>query len=190
MHSRADSQVQGVLHAVGGSGGFDWLRPSVFTGPIPSSGALKLQSRFIWNVPAVISDHAIVAFVQGLNSNWINSQNNDSICKYGVGAFVSDLGLSIEFWFNPNNNHLGSAYVWNSVNICGIGMGPDASPNPQLCLSTPNTAGAYITPRPPNWPIVAGREYWVRVKISADSTPNWYTLEAELVDPSYPGWLV
>jgi len=190
VHSRAQNQLEGVLHTIGDAGGFDWIRPSIFTKQIPAYGAIKLQSRFIWNKISTNSDHAIVAFAQGTNNHWVNSNGEYGLLQYGVGAYVGSDGLSLELWFNPNNGYYGSAYVWNSENICGIGVGPDAIPFPQLCLSTSSAAPAYVTPRPSNWFIEVGRAYWVCVKITADSIPGWYIVEADLIDPSYAGWLV
>ncbi|WP_448253469.1 hypothetical protein [Ottowia oryzae] len=190
MNAQAQNQVSGVLYASGGSGGFDWNRPSQFVKSIPSTGSIKLQSRFIWGSPATISDHAIVAFVQGSNGSWINAAQNNYLWTHGAGAHVSSLGLSLEFWFNSNGGAQGSAYVWSSTDICGIGVGPEAVVNPGLCLSTSNTAPAYITQVPSNWSLVAGREYWVRIAISPDGNSGWHLLTADLIDPTFPGWVV
>jgi|GEM_PF-1679425 len=195
-HLRAQHVLEGLLYSKGGTGGVDWIRPSVFTKTIPVHGAIKLQSRFIWNGSATIpeNDHAIVAFGQGsnkcLDSNecWHNSRNEYSLLRYGVGAHVSHQGLTLELWFNPGNLYQGSAYIWNSENICGIGFGAGAIPHPQLCLSTSSSSAAYLTSRPQGWFLEAGRAYWLRIKVTATSTPDWYTLEASLLD--YAGGVV
>jgi len=190
--SHAQNELAGVLHAEGGTEGVDWVRPSIFTKPIPDDGEIKLQSRFIWDGDDTIAenDHAVVAFSQGFNNHWNNSLGEHGLLQYGVGAHVSHDGLSLELWFNPDNTYHGSAYVWNSKNMCGIGIGPQAIPYPQLCLSTSSASFAYVTPRPSDWNLEAGRAYWVRVKIKTESIPDWYTIEADLIDPSYTGWLI
>jgi len=186
-HSHAQHALEGVLFSEGGTDGVDWVRPSIFTKSIPISGAIKLQSRFIWNGTAAIleNDHAVVAFGQGANKHWHNSRKEYGLLRYGVGAYVSNKGLTLELWFNPGNAHQGSAYIWNSENICGSGFGPGAAPYPQICLSISSASAAYITPRPSDWFLEAGRAYWLRIKVTATSTPDWYTLVADLMDPSY-----
>ncbi len=197
MGSYAQININGTLYAYGGDGGYDWYRPPMYSKAIPAGDSIKLQARFIWSSPAgfpvTVSDHAIVAFVQGSNSNWLNADmqpgDRNPIWRYGVGAHVSSFGLSLEFWFNPNENPLGSAYVWNSAYMCGHGVGPDAIKEPNLCLSSSNVNSSYITPLPAGWSITDGREYWVRIKISP-SGGDWYLLEADLLDPSFPGMVV
>jgi len=59
-----------------------------------------------------------------------------------------------------------------------------------LCIASAIGPGAYLTLCPPGWSLVAGQPYWVRIKITAALNSGWYTLEADLLDPSFPGWLV
>jgi len=56
---------------------------------------------------------------------------------------------------------------------------------PYTCLSTSSASASYITPRPYGWFPVAGRAYWLRIKVTATSIQDWYTLEADLIDLSY-----
>ena len=177
----------GILSATGGTAGFDFFYPSGFTKPVPTPGAapIKLQSRFTWGSPtSPMSDHAIVAYVQGANPAYMNSAPigfKSPLWTYGAGAFVAANGLNLELWFNPTTATNGSAYVWNAANLCGQAV--NTAPISVCVGSTYSAGGAYVEPLPADWSFVPGDHYWVKISL-APTTGDWLNLYAELIHES------
>ena len=180
--SASAASANGVLSATGGTSGFDFRYPSVFskTVPTPGTAPIKLQSRFTWAPTTSMSDHAVVAYVQGSNNAFFNSEPpgfKSTIWRYGAGAFVAANGLNLELWFNPQNTAAGSAYAWNHEDLCGVAVNSDPI---SVCLEdTYSVGGAYVEPLPANWSFVPGHHYWVRITITP-TTGDWLNLYAEL----------
>lgn len=177
------ASANGWLSATGGTEGFDVYYPYGFTKEIPSpsnASPIRLQSRFTWSPTNSMSDHAVVAYVQGTNTAYANSAPpgfKSFVWTYGAGALVAENGLSLELWFNPTNSASGSAYVWNHNNLCGVPV--NASPI-NVCIGSSYSAqGAYVEPLPAYWSFVPGDHYWVRITITP-TTGDWLNLYAEL----------
>lgn len=185
--SASGASADGILTVAGGTSGFDFFYPSSFVKAIPAPGMapIRIQSRFTWGTPtSPMSDHAIVAYVQGSNPAYTNSAPypfKKSLWTYGAGAFVAANGLNIELWFNPTTAPNGSAYIWNSANPCGQAV--NSAPISVCIGNSYSTGGAYIEPLPANWSFVPGDHYWVKVSLTP-TTGDWLNIYAELVHQS------
>ncbi|UCV00971.1 hypothetical protein [Acidovorax radicis] len=185
--SASAASSNGVLYAVGGTGGFDLNYPDGFIKTIPTPGMapIKLQSRFTWAPTNSMSDHAVVAYVQGYNPAFLNSAPpgfKSAVWTYGAGALVAANGLNLELWFNPTVSASGSAHVWSTNNLCGSAV--NANPI-NVCLGSSYSAeGAYVEPLPANWSFVPGNHYWVRITITP-VTGDWLNLYAELFQDNF-----
>lgn len=178
--------ANGVLQAVGGTAGFDFRYPSEFIKQIPAPGMapIKLQSRFTWGSTSSMSDHAIVAYVQGANPAYLNSEMvgfKSALWRYGAGAYVASNGLNLELWFNPTTAVNGSAYVWNWNTLCGGAV--NAAPINVCVGNSYSPTGSYVEPLPANWSFVPGDHYWVKISLTP-STGDWLNLYAELIHQS------
>lgn len=180
-------QTSGKLLASGGSYGFDWVVDEGYTQTLIPGVPLKLQARFVWESAGVISDHAIVAFVQGENPHFSNAPTHAVsrfLWTYGAGAFVGADGLNLELWFNPTAAFHGSAYVWNHVDRCGAGVNADSA---NACIA--ESAGApqgWLSNLPGDWTMLPNQAYWVRVQIVSDDN-GWSSMDGELIEESPSG---
>lgn len=183
------ASANGVLQAVGGTGGYDFRYPYGFEKQVPTPGMapIQLQSRFTWGNTSSMSDHAIVAYVQGTNNAYFNSEPpgfKRAVWRYGVGALVASNGLNLELWFNPTNTANGSAHAWSATNPCGVAIN---APAINLCIGNVfSPTGAYVEPLPANWSFVPGDHYWVRMSLKPQ-TGDWLNLYAELFHENASG---
>lgn len=168
-----------------GWGGFDWYSPPSFSQSKSTlwRGTMRLQSRFIWQGSGTIqtSEHAGVAYTQ--RATQYDKRNSPSqpgaqqyLYNFGAGAFVGRNGLALELWEVPRNNTI----AWDQYSRCGTFVQRSGSPN--LCISSSPSASSHITSRP-NFSLVKGRTYWVRVTLSGQGN-GWVTLFAELFEGS------
>jgi hypothetical protein len=175
----------GTLLASGGTGGFDFVYPSVFAKSVPTTGMapIKLQSRFTWAPTNAMNDHAIVAFVQGENFAYHNSQNqNTYLWTHGAGAFVDKNGLNLELWFKRPDSSNGSAYYWHAGARSSISV--NTAPASIPLGDTYSSSGSYVEPLPANWYFVPGHHYWVRISLTP-AAEGWLNLYAELYHDNF-----
>ena len=148
-------------------------------------GAILLQSRFVYRHAGeggqlYDNEHAIVAYTQG---------DADAVWRHGVGAFVNQHGLNIEFWFQGSHvcEAAGAipgprAYLWNQTNDRKqmAVNGGCALPNPIQLSAVPDAAG-YMTSAP-DFVMKKGEKYWIRMKIFGNAGhPGHAVLYADLV---------
>jgi len=175
----------GVLKAVGGTRGFDFRYPRGFEKQVPTPGSLpiKLQSRFTWGNTNWMGDHAVVAYVQGDNNAYFNSEPvgfKSVVWRYGAGALVAANGLNLELWFHPINSGSpdASAYAWSAENRSGVAINTSPITRPALGSSFSEN-GEYVEPLPADWSFVPGDHYWVRIALKP-TTGDFLLLYAEL----------
>lgn len=185
--SESGCESAGTLYAVGGSYGFDWHAPKPYVKALAPDVPLKLQARFVWRDTDSISDHAIVAFVQGENPYFGNAPAHAefrSLWTYGAGAFVGSGGLSLELWFNPTAAFHGSAYLWNNDDRCGAGV--NAEPANACVADRPGAPEGWVSALPQSWAIRPHRPYWVRLTI-LNGADGWSSMDGELIEEAPSG---
>ena len=160
---------------------------------VRNGNSAKLQARYVWQPanPALnglqinTPQHAVVAFTQSLNPNFMRNPSGQYYWSHGVGAFVGENGLQLELWFTEADGS-SNAYVWSQNNNRCMAIVHGYYTPGQLCLDGHATpGGSYLTPAP-NFKLRFGVPYWLRLEVRPAS-PGWMVLLADLIEDSCIG---